>query len=449
MNRAFPVVVALALHGCGGNVAIAPGSPSAFLYAGSREGVLGFAIDGRTGALSPVPGTPLAGPGSTVHPSNAFVYGSMPGARGEAGAITAYRIDRRTGALTPIEGSPFAVRGSSRGSTPGVIAVDPLGRFLYATGGSCVCPGGPIDYQAYPSETWVFSIDPATGALSLAEGSPWPGGFFPGQVLPEPSGRFVYVSNAGYNGRYDYAPGGIWAYAVDGAGRLATVPGSPFATVGPLTFHPSGRYLFGTVESDDYRPELRTYAIGARGDLRQVGLETIGGDGDELGDVATEPSGRFIYLPFDPFRPSGSPESLLGYAVDAAAGGLTPIPGAPFALPFDLRSLSVHPSGRLAFLVGFREGLFPAFIEPGSGAVTLAPEARQSTERFRANTVFDPSGRFLYLLSSPATHGVGIHEIEGYSVDVETGTMRPVPGSPFGVTRDAEGLFVVPALASP
>src|SRR5947209_18061859 len=48
------------------------------------------------------------------------------GSGGGPGSVSAYTIDGNTGALTPIPGSPFPA-----GSLPRFVTVDPSGRFLY------------------------------------------------------------------------------------------------------------------------------------------------------------------------------------------------------------------------------------------------------------------------------------------------------------------------------
>src|SRR5262249_50435556 len=98
------------------------GSPCDAAHPGS---VSAYTIDGATGALTPVAGSPFpAGEGSLsvgVDPSGQFVYVGNSG----SGDVSAYRI-AATGALTPIDGSPFPA-----GTNPSSVAVDPAGQYVY------------------------------------------------------------------------------------------------------------------------------------------------------------------------------------------------------------------------------------------------------------------------------------------------------------------------------
>ena len=134
-----------------------------FLYMANplSETVSGFRI-GKEGALTPVPGSPFA-PGS--FPSSVaiapplglgrFVY---VGNLGNPSTVLGFRI-KRDGALTPVPGSPFLT-----GNTPGRVAVDLFGRFVYTVndnnisgfhigsmGSLSPVPGSPFAAGAVPS----------------------------------------------------------------------------------------------------------------------------------------------------------------------------------------------------------------------------------------------------------------------------------------------------------
>ncbi|HEU4645661.1 MAG TPA: beta-propeller fold lactonase family protein, partial [Burkholderiales bacterium] len=99
------------------------------------------AIDGATGALSEIAGSPFAGGGQlAVDPTGKFAYVAT------GGNVSAYTINATTGALTGI--GAFAA-----GASPYRVAVDPSGQFAYAVN------RGGNDISAY-------SIDPVTGALT-------------------------------------------------------------------------------------------------------------------------------------------------------------------------------------------------------------------------------------------------------------------------------------------
>src|SRR5260370_12829529 len=114
------------------------GQTAGFAYvANVRSGdVSAYTIDGATGALMEVDGSPFpagSGPWSvTVDPTGQFAYV----ANGGSNNVSAYSIDGTTGALTEIDGSPFPA-----GSAPRSRTVDPAGPFAYlANSGSDSSP---------------------------------------------------------------------------------------------------------------------------------------------------------------------------------------------------------------------------------------------------------------------------------------------------------------------
>jgi len=85
----------------------------AYLYATAGTNVFGFSIDKQTGALSPLPGSPIA-VGATadsvsVDPANQFLYVTNH----SAGKVTGFKLNAATGELTTMPGSPFAVSQSA------------------------------------------------------------------------------------------------------------------------------------------------------------------------------------------------------------------------------------------------------------------------------------------------------------------------------------------------
>lgn len=88
---------------------IATDQTGAYLYATAGTNVFGFSIDKQTGALSPLPGSPVA-VGATadsvgIDPTNQFLYVTSH----SAGKVTGFRLNAATGELTTMPGSPFAV----------------------------------------------------------------------------------------------------------------------------------------------------------------------------------------------------------------------------------------------------------------------------------------------------------------------------------------------------
>ena len=81
----------------------------AYLYATAGTNVFGFSIDKKTGALSPLPGSPVAvgdtADSVSIDPANQFLYVTNH----SAGRVTGFKLNAATGELTTMPGSPFAV----------------------------------------------------------------------------------------------------------------------------------------------------------------------------------------------------------------------------------------------------------------------------------------------------------------------------------------------------
>jgi 6-phosphogluconolactonase len=137
----------------GGAIDIAMYFTGQLLYVSQNNGIASFTIDSSTGALSQISAGTLAAANNPVQlaldQSGPFLYV----ANGGDGTIGAYAINGTTGALSPVAGSPFpAVPPPSAGGIAEFsIALDPSGQFLYA------CESGAIV---------EFSIDQTSGALT-------------------------------------------------------------------------------------------------------------------------------------------------------------------------------------------------------------------------------------------------------------------------------------------
>ena len=177
------------------------------LYVANYDrGVYSYTIDFDTGALSPVPGSPFHALNSTralslaMDPQCKFLY-----VGDDSSGITVFWIDWASGHLAlygawlPAPDYPFSM------------AVDPTGKFLYAT-------------DVYGDEIFGYIIDAATGALTGVFNSPFATGSSANDIAFGPEGKFAYVATGSSN---------ISAYGVDPAtGVLTPLGGSPFPVTG-------------------------------------------------------------------------------------------------------------------------------------------------------------------------------------------------------------------------
>jgi lactonase family protein with 7-bladed beta-propeller len=248
-----------------------------WLYLDEGVKIAGFSINGATGALTALTGSPFASSstessGITADPAGKFLFlsaandaqvvvfainqtngsltsvGSFPTGffNGEAttdglgkylyvtagnlgGEVAVFAIGA-TGSLTPIAGSPFAISiAQLRG--------EPTGKFLFGVTGNGANNGFPSDNHIY-----VFSIDQTTGVITPVTGSPFATVFTPANLEVHPSGKFVYTFNKTVSGTSP-AEG----YQFDATtGAVIPVMGSPFTAViaSDGQFDQSGAFLF-------------------------------------------------------------------------------------------------------------------------------------------------------------------------------------------------------------
>jgi 6-phosphogluconolactonase (cycloisomerase 2 family) len=142
----------------------------------AQGSVSAFSINGTTGALTPIAGSPFAilangGPAQlATDPEAKYLY--VPMSSGTA--VFGFGIDS-TGVLSPIAGSPFMV-----GSQPNSVAIDPTGTFLFSA-----------DFDG--NDVSILGIDASTGTLMPVSGSPVPVANNPVQVAINASGTLLFV----------------------------------------------------------------------------------------------------------------------------------------------------------------------------------------------------------------------------------------------------------------
>ena len=202
-------------------------APSVTIGSSATIGV--FAINGATGSITAVAGSPFpnsAGGGAvTVSSTSQFPY--VAGQK-----LGAYSINSTTGAITAIGGSPYAL--PSGGNS---IVLDPTGKFLYVPlfVGATVVPG-----------MLTFSVNSTTGALTKIADHGSPDlqvealAFATGTKAVTYTPKFAYASNQGANSISEWT-------LKDSTGALTPAAGSPIADAnGPrlVAATPSGTFVY-------------------------------------------------------------------------------------------------------------------------------------------------------------------------------------------------------------
>jgi 6-phosphogluconolactonase (cycloisomerase 2 family) len=361
-----------------------------------------FNIDSASGALTLVPGSSVT-TGPVVNsfqfvPHSSFAWalsGSDVDAVSCSGGIYEYSVDSGTGLLSSVAGIPFeGLRGTSNTppGCPGPSGASGLGY----TSSVSLDPGGMFGYAANSffatvsnAGTWVFTIDPANGAPSLGSSVSGACGV---PVTIDPSGQFAYL----VSGSPGSANTSLSAYTIDPqTGALTAVPGAS--------------------------PQLDGNPA-----------KTVNGSPA----LTIDPFGRFLYA-FDGGK-------IWGFTIDPSSGAVAELAGSPFALPSTATSMAIEPSGSFAYVTGgvdaVVQGVYTYAIDPATGALAPVGGPVALQLGYNAPLQIDPSGQFAYVTGSSGSSSPAIY---GYAINVSTGALTLVPGSPFAVGLSTPAVMAV------
>jgi 6-phosphogluconolactonase len=358
-----------------------------FLFTINDADVSAFTVNAQTGAVTPTPGSPFS-QGFTTPPPPNFCQGPAPdlaaaNPRGTllfvpeacSNSIVVFNIDQSSGALSPVAGSPFATGTTNFDLQQPV--VDPTGRFLYV----------PQDFLSGPVQGQVLGFKIGdNGSLTAIPGSPFPAGGSDEGLVIDPQGKFLYVADT-------LNPGTITAFSIDpNSGALTAITGSPFMLPDQPKFiamAPSGKFLYATAPD---KGNILVLAVDPNTGALTVGPNTrVVVDALNPQALDISPSGKFLFVTDlgDPEPATPVTGKILAFAIDAATGAPTPVPGSPF---------------------------------------TAGPNPKRIAA--------DPSGKFVYVTNEDSDN------MSAFSVDQSTGALTQIAGSPFATSRGAEGVTI-------
>jgi 6-phosphogluconolactonase (cycloisomerase 2 family) len=399
-------------------------SSGKFVYVPSytSDTISAFAINPTTGALTALPtltgrdgNIVLAMTSGTTPVANTpkFAYAANAG-----GTVSAYTINATTGALTHV-GTDVAA-----GTGPASVSADPFGRFAYVANA-----GGDVS---------AYTIT-GTGALSQINcggggcvGANFAAGSNPKSVTVDPSGRFVYVANAGDG----VNPSTVSAYAIDsGSGALAAI-GSPLAAgINPISVSvdASGRfaYVVNSISND-----ISAYSVDATsGTLTPIDRDPVTTPlvvdnfpaGTTPRAIGVDPFGRFAYV-----VNAGTPGTISAYAIDtrsptvvgAIPGALTAI-GSPVATGTNPVSVTVDASGKFVYVANAGGGVSRYTIASdgtltSNGTTTAGSGPASVTVAASTGSTVSGSHEFAYVANS------GAGTVSGFSVNDSSGALTSV-----------------------
>lgn len=245
-------------------------------------------------------------------------------------------------------------------------------------------------------------------------------------------------------GNFLYLPFGDTTSVVQGltidhtTGLLTPIPGSPFpiqatgATADMVVADPKGRFLY---VGSEFTGSISEFQINSTtGALSEIsGSPFTNSFNFFSADIMTVDS-TSTYL----YAGQGSASSpVVGFSIDQTTGLLTELAASPFAL--NVAQIHASPAGN--FLLGVQQiqdgnggaidqHIYVFSIDTTSGFPTPVAGSPFTTVSAPFDFAISPNGKFVYVTGNdPATHA--ILPIEGYSIDLTTGNLTALTGSPF------------------
>lgn len=223
-----------------------------------------------------------------------------------------------------------------------------------------------------------YLVNPAGGALASIQGFPVKTGTSPIQALIHPSGRFLYVLNAG--------SGDITLFGISAPSGLLTLSSCPRCdapTPSGMAVDPAGNFLFVTNLA---LGGLTSYSINP-GNGQLIKGPSFGlGSNTRLAPPVIDPSGRYLYVA------DSNSGQVFGLSING--GGLTPIPGSPFST--GAGTVSIAASSTAVFAANQSSGDVTMY-QVGAGGALSQVGIPVPTGGNPASVAVDPTGNYVYV----------------------------------------------------
>jgi 6-phosphogluconolactonase (cycloisomerase 2 family) len=332
-----------------------------------------------------------------------IAYVTLP----QTGAVRLLHLNNSSGAITIGAETP-----PTQGTTPTGLALDSSKKFLYVA-------------NSDSNTISIFKVA-GDGTLTLS-GTPIPGDGGPREMVLDPSGQFLLVTNAGPHANT------VSVFSVNsGAGTLTEVSGSPFpAHEGPsgILITPSGKFVYVTSPSTGFITAF-TFAGGV---LTEVTGSPFG-SGKGVSALTVESSEHFLYAT------NTTDNTISGFTIDPATGGLKPVPGSPFSSTAGAgpAALAVDTLNKFLYVAtpGSTSSVWAFTFDSATGTLTPVPNSPFSLSAGGSFLVMEPGGSFFYIGNQSGPN------IAAYKYDSGTGVPTAVTGSPFS-TGSAPGSMVI------
>lgn len=252
--------------------------------------------------------------------------------------------------------------------------------------------------------------------LSNDAGSVSTGGDTPVGIVVRPDGHTLYIAHVASNS--------VAALTIKSDGSLTPLRIAATSVTNPrgLAVTPDGRFLYVGHGDHTSIGAITAFAINDDGTLTSIGSPIKAGG--FCGALAITPDGHNLYLT------CSDDDGIYGYAI-GSDGALTPLPHSPYAVSDYPEAIATSPDGRFVSIASVGLGTQPPgpgavsnFSIGSDGALTPVPNSSHPFEGSTGITIL-PNGRFVY-----ASGGVPQGKLDASGIDA-SGTLQPLPGSPF------------------
>jgi len=295
------------------------------------------------------------------------------------------------------------------------------------------------------NQLFAWAIDSTTGNLTALTGSPfaapWASGIVGGlfvitnPIITNPTGTLLFIA--------DTADQAIVVFQIDpSTGLLTPAPGSPFLTGGVITpwnlaIDGQGRFLY-VMEGNDFGEgqKMAVLPIGSSGTLTTGTLMSF-----PMWQAQGDPSGQFL------FGASGetgyTPDALVDqnihvFTIDQTTGVLTEV--APFPTVARPTSVIVHPNLNFVYSFGLKavgggDGPIEAYqYDTTTGALTAVAGSPFNTKTIPYAGFFDQSGAFLFVHAPNYISVFNVDTTTGIPSENVTGVQIQGSNFPWAVT---------------
>jgi 6-phosphogluconolactonase (cycloisomerase 2 family) len=303
-----------------------------------------------------------------------------------------------TGALSPIAGSPFVTGGA--GSTVTCYGLD---RMVVSN----------VDNMLFVSNSGdqtisVFQVNPTTGVLTIAPGSPVNSGLAPDgcggmSLAVTPDGQFLMASSAGQIQSFNVAADGSMTPA-------ALTTRSPITTVG-MKISSDGKYL---AISNERSISVYTINLVSAPGIAAGSLTPVAGSPFPRQSTGLI-SGLAYTCAVDTLYASeasnGASAITDAWSVDPATGALTPAAGSPYLTPgsTDSNALALNPDDSRLFISDQLDGTITSFSAASGSLTKIGTYGGPGTAHVPTGLTVDQNGAYLYVADD--TFGIAVFSI--------------------------------------